>query len=168
MMTKELKTDSVSAIEERHARLTAESARLAKEEAKAEERRQEKQAVRDMAADDADAAMLEKQAYLLTDLGSRDQLLEKVRRMRLETPENTPPAPPPLTEFQRQQLEIEQQAGREAVARAEKQQEEVRAWREKLAAEERAREGTMVGVHHPNPGMQEQFPANKATLGKTK
>jgi hypothetical protein len=88
--------------------------------------------------------------------------------MRLETPENAPPPPPPMTEFQKQQLAIEQQAGREAVAKAEKLAEEVRVWRAKLAAEERAQKGTMTEVHHANPGMQEQYPTQKATLGKTK
>jgi hypothetical protein len=160
--------DSITHTEERRAKILAETDQIHKAQAIAEENRQEKQAVRDMKADDDDAARLEKQAYLLTDLGSRDQLLEHVRRMRLETPENGPPAPPPMTEFQKQQLAIEQQAGREAVAKAEKQAAEVRAWREKLAAEERAQKGTMVNVHHANPGMEEQYPAQKATLGKTK
>lgn len=160
--------DSITHTEERRAKIQAETAEIHKAQAIAEENRQEKQAVRDMKADDADAAMLEKQAYLLTDLGTRDQLLEQVRRMRLETPENAPPPPPPMTEFQKQQLEIEQNAGREAVAKAEKQLEEVRVWREKLAAEERAHKGTMTEVHHANPGMEEQYPTQKATLGKTK
>ena len=161
-------TDSISHTEERRTKMKEEYAQYQREQTAAEQKRQEKQAVRDMKADDDDAAMLEKQAYLLTDLGTRDQLLEHVRRMRLETPENAPPPPPPMTEFQKQQLEIEQNAGREAVARAEKQQEEVRVWREKLAAEERAHKGTMTEVHHANPGMEEQYPTQKATLGKIK
>jgi hypothetical protein len=160
--------DSITHTEERRAKMKEEYAQYQKEQAIAEENRQEKQAVRDMKVDDDDAARLEKQAYLLTDLGSRDQLLEHVRRMRLETPENAPPPPPPMTEFQKQQLAIEQQAGREAVAKAEKLAEEVRVWRAKLAAEERAQKGTMTEVHHANPGMQEQYPTQKATLGKTK
>jgi hypothetical protein len=160
--------DSITHTEERRAKILAETDQIHKAQAIAEENRQEKQAVRDMKADDDDAARLEKQAYLLTDLGTRDQLLEHVRRMRLETPENGPPPPPPMTEFQKQQLEIEQNAGREAVAKAEKQAEEVRAWREKLAAEERVQKGTMTTVHQPNPGQGEQYPASKSTLGPKK
>jgi hypothetical protein len=167
MANKEKTFDSVDAAKARLAKLREESDQINKAEASAEEKRQEQRAVRNTAIGNADADMLEKQAYRLSDLGTRDQLLERVREMRREVPDGPPP-PPPMTEFQKQQLAIEQQAGRDAVARAEKQLEEARAWREKAAAETRAREGHMAEVHHPNPGMEEQYPANKATLGKAK
>jgi hypothetical protein len=164
MTNKEKTFDSVELAKARLAKLREESDQINKAEASAEEKRQEQQAVRNTAIGNADADMLERQAYRLSDLGTRDQLLERVREMRLETPANTPPPPPPMTEFQKQQLAIEQQAGRDAVAKAEKQLEEARAWREKMAAETRASEGRMAEVHHPNPGQNEVFPTSKATL----
>ena len=166
-MAKESNTDSVNHTEDRLAKMRAESARLAKEETKAKADRDEKQAQHDYKADVAEANMVEKQAGLLHPGETRDMLLERVRQMR-EEKLPVPVGPPPLTEFMRQQLEIEQNAGREAVKRAEEQLAYSREAREKAAAEEKARQGTMETVHQPNPGMGEQFPANKATLGKTK
>jgi hypothetical protein len=167
-MSKERNADSINDMAERKAKIREEAERIEREQAAAEERRQEKQAVRDMKIEDDDADMLERHANRLSDLGTRDQLLERVREMRLETTGNAQPPPSPMTEFQKQQLEIEQQAGREAVAKAEKLREETRVQREKMAAETKAREGHMAEVHHPNPGQDEQYPGNRATLGKPK
>lgn len=163
-MAKEKAPESVGHIEERHARLKAESAQLAQEEAKAEADRQEKQAVRDMKADDADAASLETRAFQMTDPGTREQLLEHVRRMRLEPSENAPPPPAPLSEHMQQRLDAELNAGREAVRKAEEEAERGRENRAKAAAELKAYEGHMETVHQPNPGMNEKFPVNKATI----
>lgn len=166
-MAKESRTESVNHTEDRHARLKAESARLAKEELLAEANRAEQQAAQDRKTDKAEVAHLEQQVGLLSEGETRDELLERIRRLREDVPVG-PLGPPPPSEAMRKQIEIEQEAGRQAVKAAEEQAERTRLAREEVAADIRKREGTMQEVHHPNPGMDEQFPANKATLGKTK
>jgi hypothetical protein len=166
-MAKEPKTDSVTHNEERHAKLKAESEKLAKEEAKAQADRDEKLAVQALKADDAEIRLMEQQIGLLHEGETRDELLERVRQMRLDQAAE-PVGPPPPSDFMQQQINIEQECGRQAVKKAEEELAASREAREKAAAEEKARQGTMETVHMPNPGQDEQYPANKATLGKIK
>lgn len=165
-MSKDKGTDSANHMSDRHARIKAESARLAAEAEAEDAKRNEQQAVRDMKADDEEAAALEKHALIATG-ETRDQLLERVRKLREDIP-SVAVKPLGMSEFAKAQAEIEAKAGREAVAKAERLQAEAKEQRERVAAEIRAREGSMETVHQPNPGMDEQFPAQGATLGKTK
>ena len=98
---------------------------------------------------------------------TRDQLLDRIRAMRNEKPPEVP-HDYYISPAQRERLEAEQKAGREAVARAEAEEAKYREYRLKAEAEERAKQVTLTPVHHPNPGMDEQYPAIKATLGKVK
>ncbi|HEX6825732.1 MAG TPA: hypothetical protein VF077_05380 [Nitrospiraceae bacterium] len=161
--------ESVTHTRERLAQLKAESELQAQKQAKDEAKRKEDQAKRDKASKQAEEKDLTEQANLLEPGGSRDQVLERIRQMRDEPPANVPPAPEGYrSEGMRQQLTAEQEAGRVAVAKAQEAAEAARVNREKAAADTRQREGTMEEVRHPNPSQHEQFPANKATLGKTK
>ena len=138
------------------------------EEALAEANRGEQQAANDRKADQAEREHLEKQVALVDQDDTRDMLLDRIREMRQDPGAVPESSRPPLTAFQQQQLEIEQNAGREAVKKAEAIAEQYQEYKKQIEAETKAREGTMTEVHHPNPGMGEQFPAQKATLGKTK
>jgi type II secretory pathway component HofQ len=159
MMAKESKTDSVSDMEDRKTRIKEESDRADKEKADKEAQRKAKTAEREARMTEEEANSLEHQASLTKDIQTREQLLERVRQMREEKPEGPPPPPPP-TEFMKEVIGIEQQAGRDAVAKAEKEMERVSAARRKADEETRAREGTMSTVQHQNPGQNEKFPTN--------
>jgi len=167
MMAREPKPESVNHTEGRHARLKAESERLAKEADLADANEAEKVAAQDRKASNSEERFLKEQAALLQPGETREMLLERVRQMREDRPAETY-GPPPPSEYMKKQIEIEQEAGRQAVKAAEEEYERNKEAREAAAADIRKREGTMQEVHHPNPGMEEQFPANKATLGKTK
>lgn len=95
---------------------------------------------------------------------TRDQLLERIQQMREEkTPDTYEYYISPEMQAQ---LDLEQAEGRRMVAAEEERQRraaEVRA----LSVAAADRQGVMVGVHHPNPSQDEQYPAVKATLGKT-
>ena len=166
-MTKERNTDSVDAMAERKAKIREESERIEREEAKAAERRQEVQAVQDLKADNAEVKFLKEQSALVSQDDTREMILDRIRQMRDDVPKG-PPKPPPISEFMRQQIEIEQEAGRAAVKRAQEEMDRNRGIREQAARQQREYEGHMEPVHHPNPGQNEMFPASKATLGKPK
>ena len=166
-MSKERTTDSVTAMAERRAKIKEESDRIEQEEAKAAERRQEAQEVQDLKADNAEVKFLEKQSGLVDQDDTREMILDRIRQMREDVPKGPPP-PPPISVAMRQQIDAEQEAGRAAVRRAQEEMDRNRGIREEAARDQQQREGTMTPVHHANPGMEQQFPANKATLGKTK
>ena len=95
---------------------------------------------------------------------TRDQLLERIQSMRTEKAPDTYEYY--VSPEMQAQLDLEQTEGRRMVAAEEERQRraaEVRA----LTVPAADRQGVMVGVHHPNPSQDEQFPAIKATLGKT-
>ena len=165
-MAKEPKTDSLGHTEERRAKIKQEYEQYAKQEALAEANRAEQQAAQDRKADKAELVHLEQQVGLTQNIDSRDMLLDRIREMREEKPEVH--GPPPLSDIMRKQIEAEQECGRQAVAKAEAEAAQFRAARAAVEADTKKREGTMEPVHHANPGMEEQFLANKATLGKTK
>jgi hypothetical protein len=111
--------------------------------------------------------LLAQHATLVHQDDTREMLLQRIRDMREDIPTELKPVGH-TTDFQKSILEIEQNAGRERVAKAEKEMEVGREARRKAEEETRKREGTMDTVHQPNPGMNEQFPTQNATLGKRK
>jgi hypothetical protein len=154
------KTDSVSDMEERKARIQAEAEEIEKSQSAEEARQRQIKIDRDLAAGEAEAKRLEVQAGLIHDGETREHLLDRIRRLR-EEPTTAPYVPPPPTEAQMTQIQIEQEAGRQAVARHEAMAAEV-AERRKLAEAERLqREGEMHTLQHPNPSQNEKFPTNK-------
>jgi hypothetical protein len=157
--------DSVVSAKERAARIRAEAAQHEREQAEAEKKKVAHAAKQDAEARKVAVDDMEKTALISSD-ETREHLLERVREMRNETTASEPPAPPPLTAGMQEALSAEQAAGRAAVAKVEAEQQRGREMRQKVEAEERERLGTMAPVHHPNPGQNEVFPANKATLGK--
>ena len=98
---KENKTDSVAHHEDRHAKMKAES--------------------EDVATRQAEDQEIARSGVLVHADETREQLLERIRKMR----EIAQPMPTevPRSEGQQKQFELEQQAGREAVAKAEKEME---------------------------------------------
>jgi hypothetical protein len=129
----------------------AEAERLVQEQARAEQAKQR------------EIEFLEVQVGLVRPGETRDMLLERIRKMREIKPEE--PRYIGRTPAQEEELEREQKAGREAVARAEAQQEELRKLQARVEEEDRKRLGTMEPVFRPNHGMDVQAPAIKATLG---
>jgi hypothetical protein len=95
---------------------------------------------------------------------TRDQLLDRIRQMREEKVEEAHDYY--ISPEMQAQLELEQAEGRRMVALEEERQQRAAQLRA-LTVAAADQQGVMVGVHHPNPGMDEQFPAIKATLGKT-
>lgn len=166
---KEKQPDSVTHHEERAAKMRAEAAENAAAAQQAEDEHREKRADKDAVARTEESNRLTKQANLLEEGETRDQLLDRIRKLRDEGSkpvEST--APLGISPYQQSIREIEEEAGRQAVAKAEKMMAEGQKARELVEQERIKREGTMVEVHHPNPGQNEQFPAQKATLGKIK
>jgi hypothetical protein len=161
------KPDSITHTEERRAKMQAESDEQKMEREEAEAERKDKQAVRDREAKEEQVEFLTKQASLVQAGDTRDHLLERIRAMRDEKPYEPPP-PPPLSDFHREQLRLEQEAGAAGVKRAEAEVERNREIQRRAAEEQAKREGVMEVVRHPNPGQKEQFPAQNATLGKKK
>ena len=157
-MAKE-KTDSVNDMEARKAKIKAEADEIEKSQSEEEARQRQARIDRDLVTSEAQAKTLEHHAGLVHDGETREQLLDRVRALR-EAPAAPAYVPPPPTAFQQQQINAEQEAGRQAVARAEAEQERVNERRRELAAEELARNGEMKLVQHPNPGMGEPFPVN--------
>jgi hypothetical protein len=166
-MAKEKAHDSTAHNEERRARMKAEAEENAQAQTQAEDEHREKRAERELKSRTEEDQLLTQHANLIAPGESRDQLLERIRQMRAEALAE-PPAPPPLTEYMQQQLDIEQKAGADAVKKAAEEMERNREIRRKTEEEQARREGTMNPVHHPNPGQHEQYPAQGATLGKTK
>lgn len=167
MADKDKVFDSITHLEERSAKIRTASQEAAHTAAHAEEDRVAQQAYRERASRLARADELEVQAGLIKENESREQLLDRIRKMREEKPPEIVHVPYRSPE-QQKQFEAEQQAGRDAVARAEANAEYYRALREKIAEEERLSTAVMVPVHHPNPSQDEMFPAIKATLGVKK
>jgi hypothetical protein len=95
---------------------------------------------------------------------TRDQLIARIREMRnikIEEPHDYYMSPE-----QQEQLRLEQETGRAAVAKAEAEAQRFADARMMADVAEKARLGDMTPVHHPNPDQQEQYPAVRATLGK--
>ena len=165
-MSNEYPPHSVTSAKERAAKIRAEAMQLEREQAEADRLKQEYAAKQEAEARKVEDDDIEK-ASLLTGDETREQLHDYIRKKREEKPAEPPP-PPPRTEGMMRELAAEQEAGRAAVAKAEAANAYNREAGEKARAEQAAREGAMSPVHHPNPGQGEQYPANKATLGKTK
>lgn len=166
-MAEERESDSVAHTRRRRTKMQMESDRLEQEQASAEKDRNKKQKVRDKKIKEEEAQLLTQQAGLIPEGATRESLLQRIRDMREEVVAQ-PPAPPPMTDYQKQQLALEQKAGADGVKKAEEEQKRNLEARQKAEAEAKAREGSMTLVHHPNPGQEEQFPAQNATLGKKK
>jgi predicted metal-dependent phosphotriesterase family hydrolase len=97
-MVKENKTDSVAHHEERHAKMKAESEDVAQRQSEDQE--------------------IASSGVLVHVDETREQLLDRIRKMREIA--HPSPAEIPLSEGQQKQLDAEQEAGRQAVAKAEK------------------------------------------------
>src|SRR5215467_11823443 len=112
----ERRTDSVSSAAKRAAKMKAEAADRAKAEAEAEQRRLEREEQDNAKAREEEDAFVEKLSERAAP-ETREALLDRIREMREEkAPTYTPP---PLTEGMKTQLEAEQEAGRQATAKAE-------------------------------------------------
>jgi hypothetical protein len=162
------KPDSIVHTEERRARMQAESDEQAMEREAIEEERKEKQGERERKATEEETRLLTEQASLIKDGESRDQLLERIRQLREQAKPPGPPAPLGISAYQQSIREIEEEAGRQAVARAEANMVEWRKNQEAAEKERLKREGEMQEVRHPNPSMQEQFPTQGPAMGKKK
>jgi hypothetical protein len=152
--------DSIKDMAARKAQIQAEAAEVERMQSEEEARQRQARIDRDLAASEAEARFLEHQVGLVHDGETREQLLDRVRKLR-ETPAAPAYVPPPPTAFQQEQINIEQEAGRQAVARAEKEQARVNELRKKAEEERLAREGEMHTLQHPNPGQNEKFPTNQ-------
>lgn len=154
--------DSIIHHEERAAKLRAEAKEQAEQAEQVAQQHNAFQAERERVARNADADALEARVGLIRENETREMLMDRIRKMR-----ELDKKPEPVQELYcpptiRAQIELEQQAGREAVARAEVEQERMRQAREA----EPSGQAFTVPVHHPNPSQDEQYPAVKATLGK--
>jgi len=152
-------TDSVESLRERAEKIRAEAAEQAKAREEAEQRRLEREAKANEQARKEEEAYVQNAAMTVE---TREHLMARILAMRAQQPE--PPKPPPMTERMKKQLEEEQEAGRQAVAKAQAQDEWARQVRLKAQQEDAAKEGSMAPVVHPNPSMDEKFPVNKATI----
>jgi hypothetical protein len=140
----------------------------------AQMREEYKEHVRQRAQDEAHATLqraeqrkqsIDAQEQQVNDLippgTTRDQLLDRIRQMREEKVEEKYEYY--ISPEMQAQLDLEQAEGRRMVAAEEERQRRAAEMRALTVADQ---QGVMVGVHHPNPGMDEQYPAVKATLGK--
>jgi len=163
--------------EERALQIREESERLEREqsaEAKveaAERQRQHEVAMNKIERVDADAAVKQKaaedavedaetqrQVALVKEVSTgdmREHLLQRIRDMRNEKPKEVEPIG--YTPDQLERLNVEQEAGRAAVARAEAEAERNRELRRKYEEEERQRLGSMETVHRPNEPEQRKW-----------
>jgi hypothetical protein len=163
----ERKMDSVTAMEERAAKIRAESDKIEREMVEREEKRKLAMAQREeeiRQVEDADVA----QANLLSGIETREHLLQRIRELREEGPAEIVAPPRQLTETMQREFDAEQALGRAMVAKAEAEQVKLMELRARLEAEERSRAGHMTSVHQVNPSQDEPFPVNKATFGKPK
>lgn len=160
----ERSADSIISARERSAKIRELSAQFEREQAEAEKKRAADAASRDAATRGAEGKDLE-QAALLSGAETREMLLDHIREMREQKPTASAPAGY-RTESMQRAFTAEQEAGRAAVAKAQAEMERNRAARLQAEAEQQARNGTMTPVHHPNPGMDEQYPVRGGTLGK--
>ena len=152
------KLDSFAHNEERREKMKAEAAAV--------EAPQENE--REKTARERDIEFLEQQVSLVKQTDTRDVLLERIRRMREEKPQEY--VPPPLSPAMQAKLEREQEDGRKAVAAVEAEQEANREIWRKQQEEERLRGNVpeLVPLVYPNPTQDDQYPASNATLGKRK
>lgn len=156
------KPDSVTHHEERHAKMREEAAEQQAAADEAKEHREHVRAEHEQTMREAETQELEQQAGLVKHGETREMLLERIRKLREEPPKEETFSSFMTPELQKR-LEAEQQAGREAVARAEVELEKNRELWRKQEEEEKAkgREPTMETVHHPNPSQNEVFPTSK-------
>lgn len=159
--------DSITHLEERSNKIRTASQEAAHAAAHAEENRVSQQEQRERSARLTRADELEVHAGLIKENETREMLLDRIRKMREEKPAEIVHVGYRSPD-QQKAFEAEQKAGREAVARAEAEAERFREARLSAEAADRARQGDMVPVHHPNPDMDAQFPTINATLGPKK
>lgn len=145
--------------------LTAQSAQMRAEAKETALTQQQAESQREFQSAVQREQTIQEQEKRVTDLippgTTRDQLIERIREMRnakIEVAHDYYISPE-----QQAQLDLEQATGRAAVAKAEA---EAKRFADIRMLAERAAQGEMVPVHHPNPGMDEQYPAIKPTLGK--
>ena len=153
------KSDSVTHHEDRRGKMKMEDRFQRDQEEEERARRERLEVDRQRAAKEAEIQHLTTQAGLVRPGDTRDMLLERIRKMR-EPPKVEEDKPGFRTPLQQEQFEAEQKAGREAVAKAEKEAEENRERIQKMEAEEAAKHGRMETVYHPNPTQKEVFPTN--------
>ena len=153
--------DSVIHHEERLATLREESHLQELERLAQEEVRHREELKRDLKAREEEANRLEL-ANLATNPDAREAIMDKIRAMRNEKPPEI--VPMGRTPSMQAQFELEQAAGRAAVAKAEAEMAHNRELAAKVKAQEEARQAQLTPVYHPNPRQNEVFPASKATL----
>lgn len=156
------KADSITSAEERAKVIRAEAAEREKEMARTEARRKELMAMRDDELRQVEETNIRRIASI-SDIDTRDHLLEHIRIMRAEVPHDPVPVPH-LTGSMLKELNAEQELGRAMVARMEAEQERVLEMRRRIEEEERARAGFMTQVFQANPSQDEKFPVTKATI----
>lgn len=156
------KPDSVGHHEERHTKIREEAAAQQAQADAYEEKRELDQVERERAARETENQQLTEQVGLVKAGDTREMLLERIRKQRAEMePKVEEDQPVYRSPDQQQRFDAEQQAGREAVAKAEQEAERYREIWRKQEEEERARQGTMETMHHPNPSQKEQYPTSK-------
>jgi hypothetical protein len=156
----ERKTDSEVHHEDRRVKMEEEAAKNQQLAIDVMEKREAVAAERQRAAREAESQELTRQAGLIKPGETRDMLVERIRKLREQNEAKAveippPPRPPDL----QRQFELEQKAGREAIAKAEAEYERNRELRRKYEAEERAKAGETV--YHANPGQNEVYPTSK-------
>jgi hypothetical protein len=160
----------------RHAMIKEQAAKIEAEQADRERQqkvREERDRVKARAEEDA---YIEKVSQVTSERTMED-LHARIREMRKPPPDPEANRPPThLTERQRQQLELEQQGGREAVARAETREQARKEALAKMEAQKRAQDEAVTAAVEkvneefkeplvmPNPLQTEVFPTVKATL----
>jgi hypothetical protein len=154
--------DSIVSAEERRKRIREESDRVEAEQAREEVRRLAKQQANNEAARKSEDAFIE-QVALVSSEETREHLYERIRAIRDEPAVNIEDKcrAPFVTERMRGQIELEQEAGRNAVARAQAQIDRTRDIRARNEAEQKAKEGFTTPVYVPNPRQEEVYPTNK-------
>jgi stalled ribosome rescue protein Dom34 len=155
-------TDSIISAQERAAKIREESAQIEREQAEQAEKQRVQQAAQKAVAVQQEARNIE----LVSSGTTREHLLDYIRRKREEKPVEI--APLGRTPGQMQEFNAEIEAGRAAVAKAEREQNMYREKFQNEAAIEQARTGHMEQVYNPNPDQQQVFPALKATLPGSK
>jgi hypothetical protein len=155
-------TDSVVSAINRHQQMEAEAAEKLKAGQEAEARRLQREEQATKEARKEEDAFIDKIASL-SDITSRDALLERIREMRAEKPPAMPPPSPPHPAIA-EQTRLEMEVGARNVAQAEAQRQANMPERLKALKEDAERQGGNVPVYHPNPTMNEKFPVNKATI----
>ena len=143
-------TDSVQHHQERTDAIRAEIEKADEEQERINAQHKENEEKRQKEAREQEVQHVENLVGLSRDQMTRDMLLDHIRKLRAEKPPEyvAPPRTP------------EQQAGREAVAKAEAA---LQAQREAAAKAQAMQEVTKTVVH-PNPSQSEIFPTVKSTL----